>query len=114
MRVLNTFLAVVGAVLVVLFAISNRAPVVVEVWPFPYQLQLGLYAVILLAVFIGFLAGLITSWLMGGKRRREVRALRREAKDLQASLVQVSLAKANAAAAPAAPPTAGIKDLPMR
>ncbi len=109
MRALNTFLAVVVAVLVVLFAISNRAPVVVEVWPFPYQLQLGLYAVILLAVFIGFLAGMTTSWLSGGKRRRELRTLRREAKDLQASL-----ARANAAAATSAPPTAGIKDLPLR
>jgi len=119
LRVLNTFLAVVVAVVVVLFAISNRAPVVVEVWPFPYQLQLGLYAVILLAVFIGFLAGLITAWLMGGKRRRELRALRREAKDLHASLAQVSLALAKATATPvAAPPatstTAGVKDLPMR
>ena len=120
MRVLNTFLAVVVAVLVVLFAISNRAPVVVEIWPFPYQLQLGLYAVILLAVFIGFLAGLITAWLMGGKRRRELRTLRREAKDLhasrlQANLAQASLARANAAAASApTATTAGVKDLPMR
>lgn len=118
MRVLNSFLAIVVAVLVVLFAISNRAPVVVEVWPFPYQLQLGLYAVILLAVFIGFLAGMITSWLMGGKRRREVRTLRREVKDLQASLVQVTLGRANPAAptaTPTATPTApGFKDLPLR
>ena len=114
MRVLNTFLAVVVAVLVVLFAISNRAPVVVEIWPFPYRLQLGLYAVILLAVFIGFLAGLITAWLMGGKRRRELRTLRREAKDLHASLAQANLARANAAGSAATATTPGIKDLPMR
>lgn len=88
MRVLTTLLAVIVAVLVVLFAVSNRMPVVVEIWPFPYQLELGLYAVILLAVFVGFVAGVIAAWLAGGKRRRELRALRRETRDLQASLAR--------------------------
>lgn len=90
MRILNSFLAVVVAVLVVLFAVSNRAPVVVEVWPFPYRLELSLYALILLAVFIGFLVGMMTSWLMGGKRRRELKALRQETRDLQASLARAN------------------------
>jgi uncharacterized integral membrane protein len=101
LRILNTILAVIVAVLVVLFAVSNRAPVVVEIWPFPYQLELGLFAVILLAVFVGFVAGLITAWLSGGKRRRELRTLRKEARDLQASL-----ARANS--------LAGSKDVPLR
>lgn len=115
MRVLNTFLAVVIAVLVVLFAISNRAPVIVEIWPFPYQLQLGLYAVILLVLFIGFLVGMITAWLSGGKRRRELRALRREVKDLQASLARATAAAAaNAGAAASVNSPAGPKDLPLR
>ena len=90
MRILNTIFAILVAVLVVLFAVSNRAPVVVEIWPFPYQLELGLYALILLAVFIGFLVGLITSWLAAGKRRRELRALRKENRDLQASLARAT------------------------
>ncbi len=90
MRTLNTFLAILVAVVVVLFAISNRMPVVVEIWPFPYQLQLSLYAVILLAVFVGFVAGMTTAWLSGGKRRRETRALRKENRDLQASLARAT------------------------
>jgi uncharacterized integral membrane protein len=101
LRVLNTLLAVIVAVLVVLFAVSNRDPVRVEIWPFPYQLELGLYAVILLAVFVGFAAGLIAAWLSGGKRRRELRALRKEARDLQASLAR---AKA----------LSGSQDVPLR
>ena len=90
MRVLNTIFAVLIAVLVVLFAVSNRAPVVVEIWPFPYQLELGLYALILLAGFLGYLVGIFTSWLSGAKRRRELKMLRREAKDLQASLARAT------------------------
>lgn len=104
MRILNTLLAIIVAVLVVLFAVSNRTPVVVEIWPFPYQLELGLYALILVAAFIGFLAGMITSWLTGGKRRRELKALRKETRDLQASL-----ARASAFSAAKEP---GTKDLP--
>ncbi len=95
MRILTSLLAIIVAVLVVLFAVSNRAPVVVEIWPFPYQLELGLYALILLAVFIGFLAGMITSWLTGGKRRRELRALRKETRDLQASLARATVLSGN-------------------
>jgi putative membrane protein len=101
LRILNTILAILVAALVVLFAVSNRMPVVVEIWPFPYQLQLGLYAVILLALFVGFVAGMIASWLTGARRRRELKTLRRENRDLAASL-----ARANAGA--------GAKDLPLR
>lgn len=88
MRLVNTILAFAVALLVVLFAVSNRMPVVVEFWPFPYQLELGLYAVILIAVMVGFLAGLIVAWLAGGKRRRERRTLRKEVRGLQESLAR--------------------------
>jgi len=101
LRILNTLLAVIVAILVVLFAVSNRAPVVVEIWPFPYQLELGLYAVILLAVFVGFLAGLTAAWLAGARRRRELRALRKEARDLHASLARATSLSAS-------------KDVPLR
>ncbi len=49
-----------------LFAVSNREAVTVQVWPLPYQISLGLYAVILWVLLIGFLVGLIVAWIMGG------------------------------------------------
>ena len=88
MRYFNTFVAAVVAVLVVLFAVSNRQLVTVEIWPFPFQISLGLYAVILLAVLIGFIAGAIGAWMTGGKRRREHRATRRHVKQLEESLAR--------------------------
>ena len=88
MRLLNTIIAVVVALLVVLFAVSNRQPVTVEVWPFPFQLSLGLYAVILLAVLVGFIAGAIGAWLIGRPRRRERRRLRTQVRDLEQSLAR--------------------------
>jgi putative membrane protein len=87
-RLLNTILAAVVALLVILFAVSNRAAVTVEIWPFPYQVSLALYAVILLAVLLGFIAGIIAAWLVGAERRRELKRHRKQVRDLEQSLAR--------------------------
>ena len=86
MKSINTFIAAVIAVLIVLFAVSNRELVTVQAWPLPYQISMGLYAVILWAVFIGFLVGMGVTWIMGSARRRELRENRRRIRDLEQSL----------------------------
>ena len=88
MKLINTLIAAVVALLVILFAVSNRAATVVEIWPFPYQLSLPLYAVILLAALVGFIAGVVGAWLSGSERRRETRRLRRQVRDLEQSLAR--------------------------
>ena len=88
MKLINTIIAAVVALLIVLFAVSNPAPAVVEIWPFPYQLALPLYAVILLTILVGFIAGLVASWLAGAAKRREIKRLRRQVRDLEASLAR--------------------------
>lgn len=56
------------AALAVLFALSNRQPVVVGLLPFVEGLQLPLYLTVLLPLLLGFLLGLaLGSW---GRRRR--------------------------------------------
>ncbi len=86
MRTLNTVLAVVFALLVILFAVSNRTDVDITLWPFPFQATMGVYAVVLLAVLIGILCGMIATWLMQGANRRERKRLRGRVKDLEDSL----------------------------
>ena len=83
---MNTFIAALVAVLVVLFAVSNRTQVTMQVWPLSYHISIGLYAVILWAVFIGLIIGLIIAWVMGSSRRRELREIRRRVRDLEQSL----------------------------
>lgn len=95
MRLINGIIAVIVALLVVLFAVSNRQPVTIEIWPFPYQLALGLYAVILLALAVGFIAGAIGMWLVGGQKRRELRRLRRQTRDLEESLARQQMSADN-------------------
>jgi len=87
-RIINSIVAGIVAVLVVLFAVSNRMTVAVEIWPFPYQLALPLYALILLAVLVGFIAGAIGAWMMGSAKRRELRRLRKQVRAMEQSLAE--------------------------
>ena len=82
--------------LVVLLAVSNLGTVSVEIWPFPFRIEAGLYAVILVAVFAGFVAGSIAAWMGGAERRREVRAARKRLREMEQSLARL---KDDAAAA---------------
>jgi uncharacterized integral membrane protein len=88
LRTLNAFLGIVFAVLVILFAVSNRTVVDITLWPFPFQATMGVYAVVLLAVLVGFLAGLIAAWFAAAPRRRERKRLRTQVKDLEQNLLK--------------------------
>jgi len=94
-KLINSIIAAIVALLVILFAVSNLEQVAVRLWPFPYQLDLALYAVILLAVLLGFIAGIIGSWLAGSRRRRETKRLRRQVRDLEESLARHQMTTTN-------------------
>jgi lipopolysaccharide assembly protein A len=64
--------ALVAAVLA-LFAMSNREAVALGLWPLPFELDLPLYLAILAALLIGFMAGVLATWIAGRRRRRENR-----------------------------------------
>lgn len=85
-KFLNAFVATIVALFLVLFAVSNGAQVTLQVWPLPYQISMGLYAVILWAALIGAVGGMIVAWIMGSPRRRELRESRRQVRDLERSL----------------------------
>jgi uncharacterized integral membrane protein len=76
------------AIVVVLFAVANRAPVTVSFDPFSrpapmFSTTLPLFAVILAAVMVGVLIGGVASWLAQSKHRRLERRYRREARRLR-------------------------------
>lgn len=86
MRFLTWLIGVAVAVFMVTFAVSNRTPVSVSVWPFPFALDLGLYIIILGAALLGFLVGVLVTWVAGGKHRRQVRRQRNEIRNLEGEL----------------------------
>lgn len=86
MRLLTWLIGVAVAVFMVTFAVSNRTPVSVTVWPFPFALDLGLYIIILGAALLGFVVGALVTWVAGGKHRRQVRRQRNEIRNLEGEL----------------------------
>lgn len=72
--------------IVVLFAVSNRNPVAMELWPLPGALDAPLYLIFLVAVAAGFVLGGAIAW--SGELGHKMRANRAEkrADDLEREL----------------------------
>ena len=92
-------LALVALVLV-LFAVSNREAVSVALWPLPATIELPLYLVVLGMLIIGFLSGQLVTWIGGWRWRREARRSRERIARLEREL--------DAARAEAHPPVAAL------
>jgi uncharacterized integral membrane protein len=93
MRLLFWIFVALAAVVVALFAVSNREAVSLGLWPLPFVLDLPLYLVILAAWLIGLVVGALCAWIAGrhgrreGRRRgRRIAALERELAATQAQL----------------------------
>jgi len=95
-----------AAIVILLFAVSNRDSVTVTLWPLPARLDASLYLVMLLALLVGFLVGEFVAWVNGGRARRlaRERARRIEALERELAATQTQLA----AAQPPAPTYARI------
>ena len=78
MRVAYWTGVIAAAVLLSLLAASNRETVSVGLWPLPFLAETPLYLVVLAALFVGFAIGVITAWMRGRRRRRQLRDCRRQ------------------------------------
>ena len=88
-RFLKALILLPVAILVVLLAVANRAPVTLSLDPFSqdapeFATQLPLFAVIFAAVMLGVVIGGVASWLAQGKNRKSRRAA--PARDASAAL----------------------------
>ncbi len=87
-RFLKALILLPVAILVVLLAVANRAPVTLSLDPFSqdapeFATQVPLFAVIFAAVMLGVVIGGVASWLAQGKNRQARRRLRRETRTLR-------------------------------
>ena len=57
------------ALVVVIFAVSNRGPVGVDFWPLPFQQDVPLYLLSLGTLAFGFFFGALLTWLSVAKWR---------------------------------------------
>ncbi len=83
MRFIYWFVTALIALVVVVFAVSNRALVTLTLFPLPAALDAPLYLVVIAAVVLGFVIGALVAWLGAGRHRREARHLRRRINRLQ-------------------------------
>ncbi len=73
MKLLFWIVVLLVAVVLALFAVSNRLSVALGLWPLPFVIELPLYLAILGALLIGFNGGVVAAWIAGRRRRRENR-----------------------------------------
>ena len=109
LRFLKALVLLPVAILVVLLAVANRAPVTFSLDPFAdgvpaLALVLPLYAVLFLAVALGIVIGGVAAWGAQGKHRRARRSQGRELARLRSEADRLrNLAETSARPALAAP-----------
>ena len=92
-RALRTFrwvLVGLVALALIIFAVDNRQTVTVSFWPLPLEATAGLYLVVLLILFAGFLLGELIAWMNGRRWRREARQRARRIEELERELAAQS------------------------
>jgi lipopolysaccharide assembly protein A len=85
-RILYRAVFLMVALLVILFAVSNRQTVSVGLWPLPFLADVALYLLCFLTLLIGFLLGVWAGWTSGRHARRELRNCRRRVAALEQEL----------------------------
>tara|TARA_E500000318_G_scaffold101936_2_gene105830 strand:+ start:234 stop:575 length:342 start_codon:yes stop_codon:yes gene_type:complete len=70
------------ALVIVLFAISNRHLVEVGFWPLPVVVEVPAYILGLCTMAFGFILGVIATWISGGSTRQRARVAEGKARRL--------------------------------
>ena len=76
MKVLRWIVFALAALVLILFAVSNRQSVTIALWPLPDRAELPLYLLVLGTLLIGFVVGELIAWTGGWRWRREARQSR--------------------------------------
>jgi lipopolysaccharide assembly protein A len=92
-RIVYRALVLIGALVLILLAVSNREMVSLTLWPLPFLVDLPLYLVFFVSLLVGLLIGASAAWIAGGRLRRELRRRRRriEALERELAATQASL-----------------------
>lgn len=86
MALLRWIFSIPLIVVSVYLAISNKDNIAFTYSPIHEPIEFPLYFLILASIAVGFFFGSITTWLAGGKVRKEKRALKKSVKSLEKEL----------------------------
>jgi uncharacterized integral membrane protein len=90
LKLVSWILFIIVALAICALSIANRHNVGFSLDPLPFTFELPLFALLLVAAFIGLLLGSATTWLKGSKVRSENRQNRREVATLKGQVVKLS------------------------
>ena len=93
MRLVHWLVTAPVALVLVIFALSNRGTTDLNFWPFDFVLEAPTYLVVLLLLLIGFALGELVAWVMRGSHRRERRAQAKRIAALERELAACQAAK---------------------
>ena len=108
MKYLYWFVAAPLMILAVLFAISNRGPVELELIPLPGTVTVPVFVLALGVLAVGFFSGGFISWVNAGKTRSRARIAERKVQDDEREIADLKhkLEQAEATKSPPAEPRA--------
>ncbi|PKU23411.1 lipopolysaccharide assembly protein LapA domain-containing protein [Telmatospirillum siberiense] len=86
MKIVSWVVGLPLAVVVVLFALSNRQGAIIGLWPFEDGMDLPVYLIALAPLIAGFLAGAAFAGFKGLKYRRTARRQTKRVADLERQL----------------------------
>ncbi len=75
-RLVFWLLVLILSLIIIVFAVSNRQPVELDLWVYQTP-PIPLFAVVLVGIFIGFIWGGVVAWFSAGKSRQRARDLYR-------------------------------------
>jgi uncharacterized integral membrane protein len=93
MKLIHWLVTAPLALILILFAVSNRTDVTLYFWPLPVALNAPLWLVVLVALLIGFLIGELIAWINGHHWRRQARQKSRRIEELERQLAAQQPAK---------------------
>lgn len=116
MRYLTWIVTLPLLILFVVFAVANRTPIEVNLWPLDLRVSLPLFLTVLVTLFVGFVVGGLVSWWSGHRTRERARRARFEIDSLNRDLLdakrQLARARADAEQAAATQP-GGAQDVAL-
>ena len=72
-RFISWLIMIPTAVAVIVFALNNKEPIALNLWPFALVVEMELYLVLTAVLGAGVLLGGVVSWAGGGRLRAELR-----------------------------------------
>jgi putative membrane protein len=82
-------------VIVVIFALANRQPVQLDLWPFEISFAMPLFLLVLGCLLVGFFVGATVMWVSDGRVRRRERENRSKVRALESEMQKLKTREAS-------------------